>query len=125
MDIATWIGNALMIAGIVLIVGLLGFYFWLKHFNDRLEDALVDLVQQLEAQMIGLDVEVDNGLYYCYNAKDKQFICQGINAQEIIDRFQARYPDKIAYLAKESDDPAIKDLIEQLIKLKDETSHSQ
>ena len=124
-DIATWIGDILLITGIVLIVGLLGFYFWLRHFNDRLEEALVDLVQQLESQMIGLEVEVDNGLYYCYNSRDKQFICQGIDAREIIDRFQARYPDKIAYLAKDSEDPAIKDLVEQLLKLKDETSNSQ
>lgn len=124
-DIATWIGDILLITGIVLIVGLLGFYFWLRHFNDRLEEALVDLVQQLENQMIGLEVEVDNGLYYCYNSRDKQFICQGTNAREIVDRFQVRYPDKIAYLAKDSEDPAIKDLVEQLLKLKDETSNSQ
>lgn len=120
-----WLGNAMMIAGIILIVGLVIVWYVLGRINDRLEDALVDLVQQLESQMIALDVEVDNGLYYCYNNKDKQFICQGINAQEIIDRFQARYPDKMAYLAKESDDPAIKDLVEQLLKLKNENSHSQ
>lgn len=124
-NIATWIGDALVIISVVLIVGLLVFYFWLKRFNDRLERALGELVSQLEDQMIGLEVEVDNGMYLCYNSKDKQFICQGINAQEIVERFQDRYPNKIAYLAKESEDPAIKDLIEQILKLKDEASHSQ
>ncbi len=120
-----WVGNATMIVGTVLLVGLLIFYFWLKHYNDRLEEALTELVQQLEDQMIGLDVEVDNGLYYCYNSKDKQFICQGTDAREIIDRFQDRYPNKTAYIEGEAEDPAVKELVEQLLRLKDETSTSQ
>lgn len=115
----------MMIAGTVLLIGLVIFYFWLKRFNDRLEEALTELVEQMEDQMVGLEVELDNGLYYCYNSKDKQFICQGVDAREIVDRFKARYPDKTAYLAGESEDPAVKELVEQLIKLKDETSTSQ
>jgi hypothetical protein len=101
------------------------FYFWLRRVNDRLEAALTELVEQMEDQMVGLEVEVDNGLYYCYNSKDKRYICQGTNAREIIDRFQERYPNKIAFLAGEPKDPAVAELVEQLIKLKDETSTSQ
>jgi hypothetical protein len=114
------LGNAMMIAGAVLLMGLVIFYFWLKRFNDRLEATLTELIEQLEDQMVGLEVEVDNGLYYCYNSKDKQFVCQGADAREIIDRFQARYPDKTAFLAGEPEDPAVKELVEQLIKLKDD-----
>lgn len=115
-----WIGNVMMIAGAVLLIGLVIFYFWLKRFNDRLEEALGELVQELEDQMIGLEVELDNGLYYCYNSKDKQFICQGADAREIVDRFKARYPEKTAYLAGEPEDPAVKELVEQLLRLKNE-----
>jgi pyruvate/2-oxoacid:ferredoxin oxidoreductase alpha subunit len=105
-------------------VGLLG-YFWLKRVNAQLEQALIELVTQLEEQMIGLDIEVDNGLYYCYNTADKQFICQGATAREIVDQFQTRYPNKLAYLAGNQEDPVVKELVAQLLRLKDEASHSQ
>jgi hypothetical protein len=55
-----------------------------------------------------------------YNTLDKSFICQGADAREIIDRFQARYPNKTAFLAGESEDPALKELVEQLLRLKNE-----
>ena len=110
----------MMVAGAVLLVGLVIFYFWLKRINHRLESALTELVEQLEDQMVGLEVEVDNGVYYCYNSKDKRYICQGTNAREIIDRFQARYPNKTAFLAGEPEDPAVAELVEQLIRLKGE-----
>jgi hypothetical protein len=115
-----WLGNVMMIAGIILMVVLVIFYFWLKRFNDRLEEVLTELVEQLEDQMVGMEVEVDNGLYYCYNSKDKQFICQGADAREIIDRFQTRYPNKTAFFAGEPEDPALKELVEQLLRLKNE-----
>lgn len=124
-DTLIWVGNAMMIVGVVLIVGLVGLHVWLRHFNDRMEQALTELVEQLEDQMIGLEIVIDNGMYFCYNSRDKQFICQGTDAREIIDRFQIRYPNKIAYLAGEPEDPVIQNLVEQLIKLKDETSPSQ
>jgi hypothetical protein len=124
-DTLIWVGNAMMIVGVVLLVGLVGLHVWLRHFNDRLEQALVELVEQMEDQMIGLEIVIDNNVYLCYNSRDKQFICQGTNAREIIDRFQVRYPNKIAYIAGDAQDPAVKELVEQLIKLKDETSHSQ
>ena len=115
----------MMIVGVVLLVGLVGLHVWLRHFNDRMEQALTKLVEQLEDQMIGLEIVIDNGMYFCYTNRDKQFICQGTDAREIMDRFQLRHPNKIAYLAGEPEDPVVKELVEQLIKLKDETSHSQ
>jgi hypothetical protein len=44
-------------------------------------------------------------MYFCYNNEDKTFVCQGTTVHEIKQAFQARYPDKIAYLA--GGDPAV------------------
>jgi len=43
-------------------------------------------------------VERENGIIYCYNKNDNQFICQGANLSEIKAAFKARFPDRTAYL---------------------------
>jgi hypothetical protein len=119
-----WLGNILMIAGIVLLVGLAVFWYVLKRFNDRLEQQLAELVEELEDRIIGLDVEVDNNQYFIYNTKDKSFICQGATAQEIKERFLARCPNQNAYFAG-GDERAIEYLTQEFVRLKDENSSSQ
>jgi hypothetical protein len=119
-----WLGNIMMIVGIVLIVGLVIVWYILRRFNDQLEQQLVALVQELEDRLIGLEVEVDNNQYFLYNIKDKSFICQGATAEEIKQRFQARCPNQNAYFAG-GDERAIEYLTQEFVRLKDETSHSQ
>jgi hypothetical protein len=118
------LGNILMIVGVVLMVGLVVVWYVLRRFNDRLEQQLADLVQELEDRIIGLEVEVDNNQYFLYNVKDKSFICQGATAEEIKQRFQARCPNQNAYFAG-GDERAIEYLTQEFVRLKDETSHSQ
>jgi hypothetical protein len=119
-----WLGNAMMIAGIVLLVGLVVVWYVLKRFNDRLEQQLTELVQELENRIIGLDVEVDNNQYFLYNTLDKSFVCQGATAQEIKEKFLARCPGQNAYFAG-GDERAIEYLTQEFLRLKDETSRSQ
>ena len=119
-----WLGNIMMIAGIILMVGLVVVWYVLRRFNDRLEQQLADLVQELEDRIIGLDVEVDNNQYFIYNTKDKSFVCQGATAQEIKEKFLARCPGQNAYFAG-GDERAIEYLTQEFVRLKDETSHSQ
>ncbi len=119
-----WLGNVMMIAGIILLVGLVVVWYVLRRFNDRLEQQLAELVQELEDRLIGLEVEVDNNQYFLYNIKDKSFICQGATAEEIKQRFQARCPNQNAYFAG-GDERAIEYLTQEFLRLKDETSHSQ
>jgi membrane protein implicated in regulation of membrane protease activity len=119
-----WLGNILMIAGIVLLVGLVVVWYILRRFNDRLEHQLAELVQELEERIIGLEVEVDNNQYFLYNIKDKSFICQGATAEEIKQRFMVRCPTQNAYFAG-GDERAIEYLTQEFVRLKDETSHSQ
>jgi hypothetical protein len=118
------LGNILMIAGIILLAGLIVFWYVLKRFNDRLEQQLTELVEELENRIIGLDVEVDNNQYFLYNTQDKSFICQGATAEEIKEKFLARCPGQNAYFAG-GDERAIEYLTQEFVRLKDETSYSQ
>lgn len=119
-----WLGNVMMIAGVILLVGLVVVWYILRRFNDRLEQQLEELVQELEDRIIGLDVEVDNNQYFVYNTKDKSFICQGATAEEIKQKFLARCPGQNAYFAG-GDERAIEYLTQEFVRLKDETSTSQ
>ena len=118
------LGNAMMIAGIILIVGLVVVWYVLGRINDRLEQQLTELVEELENRIIGLDVEVDNNQYFLYNTLDKSFVCQGATAEELKQRFMARCPNQNAYFAG-GDERAIEYLTQEFLRLKDETSHSQ
>jgi hypothetical protein len=118
------LGNVMMIAGIILMVGLAVVWYILRRFNDRLEQQLTELVEELENRIIGLDVEVDNNQYFLYNTQDKSFVCQGATAQEIKEKFLARCPGQNAYFAG-GDERAIQYLTQEFVRLKDETSHSQ
>ena len=119
-----WLGNVMMIAGIILMVVLAVAWYILRRFNDRLEQQLTELVEELENRIIGLDVEVDNNQYFLYNTLDKSFVCQGATAQEIKEKFLARCPGQNAYFAG-GDERAIEYLTQEFVRLKNETRHSQ
>ena len=94
------LGDILMVVGVILLAGLLVFWYLLKRFNDRLEAELANVLKQVEDRIIGLEVEVDNNQYFIYNAKDKSFICQGSTAEQILEGFKSRCPDKNATLSQ-------------------------
>jgi hypothetical protein len=123
-ELLIWLGNVMMIMGVILIIGLVVVWYILRRFNDRLEQQLTDLVKELEDRIIGLDVEVDNNQYFIYNSKDKSFICQGATAEELKQKFLARCPGQNAYFAS-GDERAIEYLTQEFLRLKDETSSSQ
>ena len=123
-DILMFVGDILIFFGVVLLVGLAVFWFWLNRLNARLERHLEQAINDIADRIIGLEVEVDNNEYFIYNASDKSFICQGSTAQQILDGFRARCPNKNAYFAG-GDERAIEYLTQEILRIKGETSHSQ
>ena len=97
------------------IVGMYVWYLWHK-IKSRIDHMIDEVIAEAEANLIGLDIEVDKGVYFCYNSEDKQFICQGKTVAEIRQAFQARYPGKTAYLAG-GDPRVVAELKTELLKL--------
>jgi hypothetical protein len=68
-----------------------------KIFNRTLDSERVKILVDLDKErLIPLTVEVDGDQYLCYNSLTNDFVCQGANLNEIVDRFRARFPDKEA-----------------------------
>ena len=105
MELNEIVGGILMGIGIGFVV--LGLYIWIlfQRIKGRVDDMVIQIIQESEADLIGLDIEVDKGVYFCYNSKDKQFVCQGQTVEEIRQVFGERFPTKTAYLA--GGDPAV------------------
>jgi hypothetical protein len=102
--------------GVALTLAVAGIYVWLlwQRLKKQVDRLVQEVIQEAEANMIGLNVEVDQGIYFCYDAEDKTFVCQGTTVDEIRQAFRSRYPDKIAYLAG-GDPDVIADFKKQLI----------
>lgn len=112
--------NFLGIVFIAVAVGVLVFWLWLRRVTKKLEAELNKSVEKAQNNIISLDIEIDNGHYYCYNSVNKQFICQGATAQEIRDAFRARYPIQGAFLNDSDANPAVQTLVNELKKLKND-----
>ena len=114
----------MVVIGVIVLVGVIIAWYLLKRLNDRLEAELANVLKQVEDRIIGLEVEVDNNQYFVYNAKDKSFICQGSTAEQILEGFKSRCPDKNAYF-ESGDERAIEYLTQEILRIKGETSDSQ
>ena len=96
-----------VIIGVGIGIALVMLYAWsvYRGLVRRVDRMVLDMVAEAENSMIGLDIELDRGVYFCYNSKDQQFVCQGRTVAEIRQVFGARFPGKTAYLA--GGDPAV------------------
>jgi hypothetical protein len=109
---------------VILLVGvgigfvMLGLYIWVlyQRIKGRVDQMVDQIIQEAEADLVGIDIEVDNGVYFCYNNEDKQFVCQGATVAEIRTAFQSRFPGKTAYLAG-GDPLVVAELKTELLKL--------
>jgi hypothetical protein len=116
MELNEIVGGILMGIGIGFI--MLGLYIWIlyQRIRGRVDDMVREVIKEAEADLVGLDIEVDNGVYFCYNNEDKQFVCQGTTVEEIRQAFRSRFPGKTAYLA--GGDPAVvEEFKTELLKL--------
>jgi hypothetical protein len=113
MDIVTAVA-----VGALLGVGIVGMYIWFLYhkLKNRIDQMINQVINEAEDNLVGLDIEVDKGVYFCYNNEDKQFICQGKTVAEIRQAFQERFPDKTAYQAG-GDPRVVEELKTELLKL--------
>ena len=95
---------------------------WVERLRKLLEDALAEETGKAVAsatkiepsdKIIPLTVEVENNLYYCYNSKTNQFVCQGADVKEITEQFQQRFPGLNAFFDS-GDETALTTLRQQL-----------
>jgi hypothetical protein len=120
-----------IVAGILMGIGIgfvmLGIYVWVlyQRIKTRIDRMIQEVVDEAAETLVGLNIELDRGVYFCYNSEDKQFVCQGTTVSEIRQAFQDRFPGKTAYLA--SGDPAVVEQFRaELTKLRsNENSSSQ
>jgi hypothetical protein len=91
--------------GMAMGIGMTVLYAWYQFqlLKSQIEEMIDQAVE--EKSSIELDIEVDKGVYFCYNSESKQFVCQGTTAVEIRQALQNRFPGKAAYLV--GGDPAI------------------
>jgi 2-hydroxy-3-keto-5-methylthiopentenyl-1-phosphate phosphatase len=91
----------ILLVGIGIGFGMLALYIWIlfQRIRGRVDEMVNQIIQEAESNLVGIDIEVDQGRYFCYNSEDKQFVCQGSTVEEIRQAFQSRFPGKTAYLA--------------------------
>ena len=96
-----------VLIGIGIGISVIAVYLWLLYYQikNRIDLLVREVIKEAETNLIGLEIEVDKGIYFCYNNTDKQFVCQGSTINEIRQAFQERFPGKTAYLA--GGDPAV------------------
>jgi hypothetical protein len=108
----------ILLVGIGIGFGMLCLYVWVlyQRIRGRVDDMVNQIINEAEANLVGLDIEVDQGRYFCYNSEDKQFVCQGTTVDEIKQAFRSRFPGKTAYLAG-GDSAVVEQFRTELLKL--------
>lgn len=125
MELSDFIVSVLIGVGVGF--SMVAIYVWILYhrLKNRVDELIKEVITEAEANLVGLDIEVDNDTYFCYNHTDKQFVCQGKTVAEIRQAFQERFPGKTAYLAG-GDPRVVAELKTELLKLgTNETSTSQ
>ena len=107
------IGDIAIGVGIGVVLSVMVFNWIMTRIGERIES-------ELEAQdtNIGMRVEVDQNIIYCYNSETNQFLCQGQTLKEIAEAFQARFPNLGAYI--DGGDPEV--IAQWKNEIKNETS---
>jgi len=114
-DITTIVANILI--GLGLGIGLVVFWIWrtVRRFEDDVRGLVRETIREVEADMVGIVVEEDEGQLYFYRESDRQFLCQGSDLMEIRKRFNDMYPEKIAFLA--GGDPVLIERLKSELKI--------
>lgn len=90
-----------LLIGMGLGLGLVAFYIWrvMARFEKEIDQHIRNAVKEVEKALLPVIVEQDGDEIFVYSEKDRQFLVQGRTVKEIRERFDQRFPDKIAYMA--------------------------
>ena len=122
MNLETIITAMFTGVGFGVIVFLLFVWIVSRRIRIQFESELTTTMKNLaQERLIALTVEIDNNQYFCYNALTKDFVCQGRNLKEIVERFRLRYPNKAAAIY-DGDETAVQTLRSQMKELDENCS---
>lgn len=90
-----------LLIGIGIGLGLVALYIWhvIAKFEQEIHSHIRNAVKEVEKALMPVIVEQDGDEIFVYSETDRQFLVQGRTAQEIRERFNLRFPDRIAYMA--------------------------
>lgn len=90
-----------VLIGMGVAMGAISLYIWhvMNKFEAGLREHVRNAVREVEKALLPVIVEQDGDEIFVYSEKDRQFLVQGRTAQEIRERFDQRFPDRIAYMA--------------------------
>lgn len=90
-----------MFIGVSLIIEKLLTYY----LNTKIDTELDQILARIQlGQLIPITVELEQNQYLCYNAITNEYVCQGIDLDDIAQKFSVRYPEKkIAIVNSNSD----------------------
>ena len=118
-----------LLVGMGIGLGLVAIYIWhvLGRFEQELHEHIRTAVKEVEKSLLPVIVEQEGDEIFVYAQETRQFLVQGRTVKEIRERFDLRFPDRIAYLAG-GDEALISRLKKELKELKaqekSEVSHS-
>ena len=99
----------------IVIAGIL-IYLYIRGLILSVMRELDEHIERAANTLMPVIIERENGVLFCYDKQDKQFICQGTSVAEIREAFGRRFPDKTAYLDG-GDEELVKELREELKEL--------
>lgn len=118
-----------LVIGMGLGLGLVALYIWrvMSRFEKEIHEHIRGAVREVEKALLPVIVEQEGDEIFVYSEKDRQFLVQGRTVKEIRERFDQRFPDRIAYMAG-GDEALIQRLKTELAEIKsqekNEISHS-
>lgn len=118
-DIANTVVTLLIGMGIGL--SLVALYMWhvIRKFEKELRQHVKAAVREVEQALMPVIVEQEGDEIFVYSEKEHQFLVQGRTVKEIRERFDQRFPDRIAVMAG-GDEALIERLKAELKVLKDQ-----
>jgi len=99
----------------IVIAGIL-IYLYIRGLIISVMRELDEHIERAATTLMPVIIERENGVLFCYDKQDKQFICQGASVAEIREAFGRRFPDKTAYLDG-GDEVLVTELREELKEL--------